>query len=132
MCNQTKCYGVWRDYLLALQYKDTIAVDWLVTHCNIDSIKIYYLAPDGCIVYYFNEMAKLVEPENKIRYRGFDILKINQNYFLMLNLFGAAYHKHDNIEVMWGVDSDSRSPRTIFIQFDENDTYTVNADILYL
>ncbi|MDR2652554.1 MAG: hypothetical protein LBC68_09625 [Prevotellaceae bacterium] len=136
ICRQDNCYGVWLDYQLALQYKDNNSVDLLdtnsVLHYDMDSIKIYLLASDGCIVYYFNEMSQLLEPDNNFAIKGFDIrYYVNTGYFFVLDLYGwsCVFHKHGNKYVE---NYDTDAPRTIYVQFNENDTDTINAEIAHL
>ena len=135
-CDQKNCFGVWLDYALVLQYRDNNNIDLLDTdnirHYSKDSIKIYFLAPDGCIIYRFSEISQELDPDNSFSYAGFDIGKTDQGYVLCLDLFWYAYHKHGSKEVMWGVDSDFDAPRTIYVELNSTDTDTVYAKIEHL
>ncbi|MDR1543691.1 MAG: hypothetical protein LBS50_04635 [Prevotellaceae bacterium] len=136
ICSQNDCYGVWIDYVLALYYKDNNSVDLLdtnsVIHYKMDSIKIYLLASDGCIVYYFSEIVQLFEPDNNFAIKGFDIKYYDgKGYVFILDLYGwfCTTHKHGNEKVDNYAHND---PRTIYIQFNENDTDTICAEIAHL
>jgi len=129
-CNRSRdC--MYLDFELKLTYRDHNNVDLLDTtsikHYNPDSIKIYFLASDGCVVYYYHKIA-----DNSEAYKGFDIVQTSHSgYVFCLDLIGirCVSHKHGNTDVN---NFDTVSHRTIYIQFNENEIDTVYATFYHV
>ena len=95
---------------------------------NEDSIKIYYTSYDGCIVYKYNSTVALLEPENHLRYKGFNIMEINGQKMMGLDLHDAAYHKHGNSDFINPIMMES----IIYIEWNSHDMDTVVATFVMI